>query len=313
MKKIETNEIYNILPQGIKLALKDQLSLENLQEIRIRADKPLIFQIGDKEIINKYVPNPEDIKTIIQRISSYSVYAFEEEIKNGYITIKGGHRIGICGRCVVENNEVKTIKNVASINFRICREIPKCSNKIMKYVIDGGDVINTIIISPPKCGKTTIIRDIAKNISNGIKELKLKGKKVCVIDERSEIGACYYGIPQMDLGVRTDILDGCPKSQGIIMAIRSMAPEVIVCDEIGTNRDVESIINALNSGVSLVTTIHGYGVEDLYNRSVFKDIVDNKVFKRAIVLSNRQGAGTVEYVFDFLKNINIWEGAGCLK
>lgn len=306
MKKIETKEINNILPSGIKSALKDQLFTDKLQEIRIRADKPLILQIGNKEVVNEYVPSDQDIKMIIQRISNYSVYAFEEEIKNGYITIKGGHRIGICGRCVVENNQVKTIKNIASVNFRICREISGCSDKIMKYIIDAGEVINTIIISPPRCGKTTIIRDVAKNISNGIKGLNLTGKKVCVIDERSELGACYFGIPQMDLGMRTDILDGCPKSQGIIMAIRSMAPEVIVCDEIGTNKDVESILTALNSGVSLVTTIHGYGVEDLYNRAVFKDIVENKVFKRAIVLSNRSGAGTVECIFDFLKGTNIW-------
>jgi len=307
MRKIETNEIFNILPINIKNALKKISYSDKLQEIRIRTDKPLILQIGNKEVISEYVPSYEDVKIIIQRISNYSVYAFEEEIKNGYITIKGGHRIGICGRCVIENNQVKTIKNIASINFRICREILGCSDKIMKYLIEEGEVINTIIISPPKCGKTTIIRDVAKNISNGMKALRLPGKKVCVIDERSELGACYFGIPQMDLGIRTDILDGCPKSQGIIMAIRSMAPEVIVCDEIGTNKDVESVLVALNSGVSLVTTIHGYGVEDLYNRNVFKDIVENKVFKRAIVLSSRKGAGTIECIYDFLKGTNIWE------
>jgi stage III sporulation protein AA len=135
----------------------------------------------------------------------------------------------------------------------------------------------------------------------------LDGKKVCIIDERSEIGACYQGVPQLDTGVRTDVLDGCPKSQGIIMAVRSMAPEVIVCDEIGTGKDVESIINAMNSGVALITTIHGYGLEDLYKRPVFKEILENNVFKRAVVLSGRHGAGTVEYIFDFIKNKNIWE------
>ena len=307
MRKIETKDIFNILPVNIKNTLKQVLYSDKLQEIRIRADKPIIVQIGNKEIISEYIASEQDLKMIVQHISNYSVYAFQEEIKNGYITIKGGHRIGICGRCVVENNQIKTIKNIASINFRICREITGCSNKIMKYLIEAGEVINTIIISPPKCGKTTIIRDVTKNISNGIKNYNLPGKKVCVIDERSELGACYFGIPQMDLGVRTDILDGCPKSQGIIMAIRSMAPEVIVCDEIGTNKDVESVLIALNSGVSLITTIHGFGVEDLYNRPVFKDIVENKVFKRAIVLSNRKGAGTVESVFDFSKQDVIWE------
>jgi len=134
----------------------------------------------------------------------------------------------------------------------------------------------------------------------------LTGKKVCVIDERSEIGACFNGIPQLNVGMRTDILDGCPKSQGIIMVIRSMSPEVIVCDEIGTYKDMDSILTALNSGVSLITSIHGYGTEDLYSRPVFKEIVENKVFKRAIVLSNREGSGTVEYIYNFLDDSIIW-------
>jgi stage III sporulation protein AA len=178
----------------------------------------------------------------------------------------------------------------------------------MKFLTREDEIINTIIISPPKGGKTTLIRDIVRNISGGMQNIGLTGKKICVIDERSEIGACFNGIPQMNLGIRTDVLDGCPKSQGIIMAIRSMSPDVIVCDEIGTYKDMESILTALNSGISLIVTIHGYGIEDLYGRPVFKEIVDNKIFKRAIVLSSRKGSGTVEYVYDFTNSSVIWRG-----
>lgn len=305
MKKIDTNEVYNILSEGIRGELRRYGNLDTLQEIRVRAEKPLSLHFGGGEKLTDYIVNIQDIKTIIQRISSYSIYAIEEELKNGYITIKGGHRVGICGRCVVEGNFVKTIKNPGSLNFRICRELKGCSNKIINYIFENENVLNTIIISPPKCGKTTIVRDLARNISNG--EKGHKGKKVCIIDERSEIGACYQGVSQLDIGIRTDILDGCPKSQGIIMAVRSMAPEVIVCDEIGTEKDVDSIITAMNSGVGLITTIHGSGLEDLYKRPVLNELINNKVFKRAVVLSSRNGAGTVEYIFDITKNTIILE------
>jgi stage III sporulation protein AA len=176
----------------------------------------------------------------------------------------------------------------------------------MKHILINNDVMNTIIISPPRCGKTTLIRDMARIISDGSDRYNLSGKKVCIIDERSEISGCYNGIPQMDVGLRTDVLDNCPKGEGIMMAIRSMSPEVVVCDEIGTYRDIESIIMALNSGVRLITTIHGFGIEDLYKRKVFDEIIENHVFHRAVVLSTGDGAGTIEYIYDFEKAEKLW-------
>ncbi|EJO5346981.1 stage III sporulation protein AA [Clostridium botulinum] len=301
-----TKEIINILPNHISKLICDLDQVDRLQEIRFKVGKPVCFQIGNTEKIEKYEVKKEDIKAIVQRMSNYSIYSFEEEIKQGYLTIKGGHRIGICGRCVIDGGRVKTIRDISSLNIRICREVYNASKLVMPYIVENGQVLNTIIISPPKCGKTTILRDISKKISDGVNILNLKGKKVSVIDERSELAGCYNGVPQLDVGLRTDVLDNCPKSQGIVMAIRSMAPEVIICDEIGTYKDVESIIIALNSGVSLVTTIHGFGIEDLYNRPVFKEIVENRVFKRALVLSSKKSVGTLEYVYDFNKKNKIY-------
>lgn len=305
---MNTKDIFNVLPNSISNILHNNKEISGLQELRVKSEKPLLIYSGNREIMENYVVTKEDIKTILQRISNYSIYAFEEEIKQGYITIKGGHRVGICGSCVIDDSKIRTIKNVASLNIRICREILYCSNKIMKYIINNNDIMNTIIISPPKCGKTTLIRDITRNISDGLKldGTNFNGVKVCVIDERSEIGACYNGVPQMNIGLRTDILDNCPKSEGIMMAIRSMSPDVIVCDEIGTYRDVDSIVMAMNSGVKLVTTIHGYDIEDLNKRPVFKDILENHVFDRAIVLSGSHGVGTVEYIYDFHKKEKLW-------
>ncbi|BDR64582.1 stage III sporulation protein AA [Clostridium tetani] len=303
---MEEKEILEILPSEIKKQL-NALNFKNLQEIRIRSQKPIIVKDGACEIVTDYIATLEEVGSIVKRMSSYSIYAYDDEIKQGYITINGGHRVGICGKCVVEGEKVKTIKYPASLNIRICREVAGCSDKILPYILKSSMVENTIIISPPNCGKTTLLRDIAKKLSNGISKLDLKGMKVCVIDERSEIASCVNGVPQLNLGLRTDVLDSCPKSQGIMMAIRSMSPDVIVCDEIGSTEDIESIIKAMNSGVKLITTVHGYDVKDIYEREVFKGAIENKVFQKAIVLSSRKGVGTVEYIYSFEeKNIIYW-------
>ena len=205
------DEILWILPSNLLNAVKNRLNIEEIYEIRIKINRPIIIYSKNGEIILNYIPVKEDIKSIIQKISNYSLYAYEEDIKQGFITIKGGHRVGLAGECIMENGKIKTIRNISSINIRISREIIGCSNKIMKYIGSNNRVYNTIIISPPKCGKTTILRDITRNLSNGLENINLKGRKVVVVDERSEIGACYLGIPQNDLGIRTDILDNCLK------------------------------------------------------------------------------------------------------
>jgi stage III sporulation protein AA len=301
-----TKEVLEILPPHIKNQIKDLKGLERLQELRLKVNKPMMLQMGNEEIITKYYVSIQDIKLILQYISKYSIYAYEEEIKQGYLTIKGGHRVGLCGSCVVEDNKIKTIKSLGSLNIRVGKEVEGCSNNLIPFILKVNNVLNTIIISPPRCGKTTLLRDIARNLSDGLKAVKLSGKKVCIIDERSEISGCYNAVPQMNVGLRTDVLDNCPKAEGIMMAIRSMSPEVIVCDEIGTQKDMESILMALNSGVCLITSIHGYGIEDLYSRAVFNEIIDNHVFKRAVVLSARDGAGTIEYIYDFDKKEKLW-------
>jgi len=303
---LATKDLFEILPKTIRSKLEQVDKIYQLEELRIKVNKPLFIHIGSKEEAWDYIATTEDIKYIMQRISNYSIYAFEDEIRQGYLTIKGGHRVGICGICVIENNNIKTIKDISSINIRVCKEFIGSADKVMPYIIDNNSVHNTIIISPPKCGKTTLLRDISRNISQGNKEKNFHGKNVSIIDERSEIAGSFKGIPQMDVGIRTDVLDNCPKSQGIMMAIRSMSPDVIICDEIGTQKDMESILMALNCGISLITTIHGFGIEDLYKRLIFKDIVENYVFTRGIVLSNKKGIGTIESIYDFTKGKDIW-------
>lgn len=234
---------------------------------------------------------------IINKISKFSIFAFEEDVKQGFITIQGGHRVGITGEWVFENGDVKYLKNISSLNIRISREIIGFGKKFINYIYDKGKILNTLIISPPRCGKTTLLRDLTRIISNGDAPLK-RGFKVCVIDERSEIAASFCGVPQLDVGIRTDIYDNCLKSKGIILAIRSMAPEVIICDEIGTKNDFESILTAYNSGVSIISTIHGSSEEDFYNKLRMSNLNTNmdKIFKCILVLNSRDGVGTLEKI-----------------
>lgn len=295
-------EVLAVLPNKLSDKLKDRILYEEIYEIRLKIDKPILIYSKFGESNTGYIVTKEEMKSLIQKIVGFSLYAYEEDIRQGFITIKGGHRIGIAGECVMENGCIKTIRNISSVNIRISREIIGASDKVMRYIISNNRIYNTIIISPPKCGKTTILRDIARNISNGMNKAetvkeKLEGKKVVVVDERSEIAACFMGIPQNDLGIRTDVLDNCLKREGLLMAIRSLSPEVVICDEIGTNGDVEALTVAFNSGVNIITSIHGFTIEDLYKRRVLSGLLNNEVIERAIVLSNSRGVGTIENVY----------------
>ncbi|MDZ5252777.1 stage III sporulation protein AA [Clostridium sp. LIBA-8841] len=291
-------EIFAVLPEKINSYLKDRSNLNKLQEVRVKVGKPLSIVMDNNETIFNYVITRDDVKAIIQKISNYSLYAFEEDIRQGYITIQGGHRVGLAGQCVIEDNSIKTIRNITSLNIRVCREVIGCSNSLMNHLAENNRVNNTLIISPPKCGKTTLLRDITRNISNGVSQIGLKGKRTVVIDERSEIAACYNGIPQMNVGIRTDVYDNCIKSDGMMMAVRGLSPEVIICDEIGTYKDMEGLIMAYNSGVSIIATLHGRNIEELYRRPVFRDIVENNVIDKVVILSAKKGVGTIEGIYD---------------
>ena len=237
-----------------------------------------------------YKPTIEDISQTIETMSDYSIYALEQELKNGFITLKGGFRVGITGKVIIEDNKIKTIRNISSINIRIAREIIGCSNHILKY-INTPSIKSTIIISPPNCGKTTLLRDIIKNISD-CKE------NVGLIDERSEIAGMYMGKIQLDVGKRTDILDRCPKSEGMLMLLRSMSPSVIAVDEIGSNDDIEAIEKIANSGIKIICTIHAYNIEDIKQKNNLKNILNKKIFERYIILNRKNGICNVDKIYN---------------
>jgi len=291
-----------------KFAYFDQMQLE---EIRLRAGKPIIFQNFNTEWFadqrgnltrnpsEAFIVSQEDIRVTVELMSENSVYAYQDEIKNGYITIRGGHRIGLAGRVVTEDGVIKSLKDISGLNIRFSNQVFGCSKKILGYLLKGeADIYNTLVISPPQCGKTTILRDIARNLSNGIAEYNFKGIKVGIVDERSELAACYKGIPQNDVGIRTDVLDGCPKSKGMLMMIRSMSPRVIITDEIGNEGDREAVISVLNAGVKIITSAHGYNISELKSRREVLKLIEDRIFERYVVLGNSNGPGTLVEVVD---------------
>ena len=226
------------------------------------------------------------------------MYAFEEEIRQGFITISGGHRIGITGKTIINEDSIKGMKHISYINVRLAHQVKGCADIVLPYLVNGKTqgIYHTLIISPPKCGKTTLLRDIIRQISNG--SSYLQGMNVGVVDERSEIGACYMGVPQNELGIRTDILDCCPKAKGMMMLIRSMSPQVIAVDEIGSKEDLEAISHVISCGCKLIATVHGSSIEDIKSKPVLGELLHNKVFERYVILSNIKKIGHLEEIYD---------------
>lgn len=234
------NPIYSLLKNTL---IQDRNLQKDLQEIRIRVERAILLKTRQADIVIDYQISSSEILQTLEKLCENSVYAYKNQICEGFLTVRGGHRIGITGTAVVEGEKILNLKYITSLNFRIAREVINCSNYLLKEIIDreNNSIYNTLIVSPPGKGKTTILRDIIRNISNGISEINFKGMTCGLVDERGEIAAMYKGAPQNDIGMRTDVIENISKSKGMKMLIRSMAPEVIACDEIGSKEDVEAI------------------------------------------------------------------------
>ena len=219
----------------------------------------------------------------------------KHELKQGFITIEGGHRVGMAGQVIMEEGKIKNLKYISSFNLRISHEVKNCADKIFPYITYNKQMYHTLLISPPRCGKTTLLRDIIRQVSDG--NMWVKGCTVGVVDERSELGGCYLGNPQNEMGVRTDILDRCPKAEGMIMLIRSMAPQVIAVDEIGAQEDVHAIEYAMHCGCKMLATAHGYSMEEIQRKPIFEKLVQERRFERYVILSNRYQIGGIEAVY----------------
>ena len=282
LKYFPTN-IYNILLYTLE---QNSQIEENIQEIRIRVGRPILLKLRQADILIEYVVTQTEVLQTLERLCENSIYAYKNQICAGFITVKGGHRVGVTGTAVMEYDKVINMKYITSLNFRIAREVINCSNKILGQMIDreNNNIYTTLIVSPPGKGKTTILRDAIRRISNGIQELDFKGKTCGVVDERGEIAAIYQGIPQNDIGMRTDVIENVTKAKGMKMLIRSMAPEVIACDEIGSKEDVEAIGEAMVAGVKGIFTMHGKTMEDIKNNLPIHHLIETKQIEKVLFL-----------------------------
>jgi stage III sporulation protein AA len=308
--------VIRILPERLAscvVNLPDQTKLE-LEEIRIREARPLeILRLGQSRFVSEvgaelerpasaYRPSREDCVKLLDKLSNHSLYTLEEELRRGYITVRGGHRVGIAGRVVLEKGYIKQIKDITCFNLRVAREVPGASLEVMSYLLDpsGHTIHNTLIVSPPGLGKTTLLRDTARQISYGslLGSFPWSGRRVAMVDERSELAACVAGVPSFDVGPRTDVLDACPKAEGMMMMIRSMSPQVMAVDEIGRAEDVQGLQEAMLSGVRLIATAHGDDLDDLSYKPVLGDLIRMKLFSRYVVLCRNERIRPVIRIFD---------------
>jgi len=312
MKDIASDIKNNILihfPEHLSgcILKTDDNVLRGLNEIRLRAERAVMARDLDEYVLsqNGFCSAAEepvyavaaDIKTIFYSAVRHSPYAFNEEIRNGYLTLKGGHRVGICGRAVMTGSEITTIKNISSLNIRISKEVLTAASEVMPYIIKNGSFVNTLILSAPSCGKTTVLRDIIRRLSDGIDCVP---HNIAVADERGEIAACANGIAQNDVGCRTDVFDAVSKAQGIMNLIRSMSPAVIATDEVGTYEDAVALKAASLCGVKLLCTAHAYDIDDMLTG---KDKTKQEIcslFERIVVLKYDKRPGEIKAIYNFL-------------
>lgn len=292
----QKDSVWNILtPEIVKMIEMCGMFQQNeVEEIRMRKGKPLVIHAGGKKFFvpekDKYkIVTEYDIRACVSRCSAYSLYAFEEEVRQGYLTIEGGHRIGFCGKVVTENGHIKTLQSISSLNIRIAKQIFGCADAVLPYILDKGRFCHTMLISPPACGKTTLLRELIRKLSE-------KGFTIGVADERGEISGMYQGVEQMDLGISTDVICGCDKAEGMELLLRSMSPEIIAVDELGKEADFEAVEQMLHGGVKLLCTVHGHDFADLQKRPVLKKILYADTIERFVFLSAKHGSGTVEYI-----------------
>lgn len=307
------DEILKYFPEKIEKQIENDIKdkFDTLEEIRLRVERPIVLKFSDTDKVIKYNVTTEDVLSTLQILCENSIYSYQNQIAEGFITVKGGHRIGISGSCAIENGKVINIRYIYSLNFRVARQVIGSSNSSLRHILnlENNSVYNTLIVSAPGAGKTTILRDIIRQLSTGIKEIKFLAINVGIVDERGEIAAMYKGIPQNDIGIKTDIVENVSKNIGIRMLIRSMSPKVIVADEIGKKEDIEAIHYAVCSGCRGIFTAHGSSFEDISLNPVIHNLIETHTIERLIFLDEKE-KGKVKELYALNRKNGEYEKTG---
>lgn len=270
-----------------------------LEEIRVRVNQPIelvtargsyflknnaLAKVPDRHCLSATV---EDLRQMSTLMSQYSLYAYEEEVRQGFLTVEGGHRIGVCGQVMQKEGKIGRIYPILYLNIRIAGERKGCGKSVYEQLWEHDEPENTLVLSAPGTGKTTLLRDLIRLFSNG--DEMHSGKRVGLVDERSELAGCLHGIPQNDVGIRTDVLDGCPKVEGMMLLVRSMAPEILAVDEIGGVEDFSAMQYALRCGCHLLATVHAGSLEELFQKPRWDKCRDERMFEKYVVISKKDG------------------------
>ena len=310
---LRIKDVLSYMPENLKKILTNTVKLlgDNVQEIRLRIGRPLIVGSlnGNFAILpngnlspaigGAYIVTSSDVRSVFQLICENSIYAHIEDIKQGFVTIRGGHRVGFTGRAVCNDKKIESFKDISSLNIRIAKEILGASNDVLDYIIENESIVNTLLISPPLVGKTTVLRDITRQISN-------RGFKVGVADDRGEIAAMYRGVPQNDIGIQTDVIENAPKKEAVSILLRSMSPQVIISDEISNEDDAYAVEQCFGTGVAVIGSAHGYSIEEICERKFLRGLIGKGGFKKIIILTC-EGSGLNTHIRGKAFNVDNWE------
>ena len=276
------------------------------QEIRLRPGRPLLAVTSAGEVwLNASGPGAaglpvtsDDLQAAFQLMTQHSVYALEEELRRGFITLPGGHRLGFTGHAVLEQGRIRLLRQISSLNLRLARAVAGAGRTVIPALLANGRLMSTMILSAPRCGKTTLLRDLIRLLSTGLPDLGLPGQQVSLVDERSEVAGTYLGQPQLDVGPRTDVLDGAPKAEGMLLMLRAMSPSVLATDEIGRPEDAEAIAEATKAGVAVLTTAHAASPDEASRRPTLARLLAEGYFQRLVVLEGGPVPGRIRGIYE---------------